>query len=359
MNTGDRIMPDIRTKLQKYAQKWNPPDNWEKITTIEAHTEGEPLRVIISGYPALQGKTILERRRFAKDNLDFLRTSLMWEPRGHADMYGCIITPAVSPTADFGVIFLHNEGYSTMCGHGIIGVTKVVLEIGLIPMKSPITTVKIDAPAGMITSYARVENNHVKSVYFHNVPSFVLALDEVVDVPGLGEIRYDISFGGAFYAYVQAKDVGLKLIPNEYSQLIEKGMAIKRAVMKTRSIKHPFEKDLNFLYGTIFVGPPLSKGVDSRNVCIFAEGEVDRCPTGTGVGGRMAIHYKRGEIDLNQLMVIESILGSQFSGKVVETTTFGPHEAIIPEVEGRAYITGRNEFLIDHNDPLKNGFIFR
>ena len=336
-------MPDIRTKLKKCAQKWNPPDNWEKITTIDAHTEGEPLRVIISGYPELQGTTILEKRRFAKEYLDFFRTTLMWEPRGHADMYGCIITSAFSPTADFGVIFFHNEGYSTMCGHGIIGVTKIILEIGLIPMSSPITTVKIDTPAGLITAFARIEDNHVKSVYFHNVPSFVLALDEVVDVPGLGEISYDIAFGGAFYAYVQAKDAGLKLIPNEYSQLIEKGMAIKRAVMETRAIKHPFEQDLNFLYGTIFIGSPLSKGADSRNVCIFAGGEVDRCPTGTGVGGRMAIHYKRGEISINQSMIIESILGSQFSGKIIGTTKFGPYEAVIPEVEGSAYITGKNK----------------
>ncbi|MHA1968141.1 MAG: proline racemase family protein [Candidatus Hodarchaeales archaeon] len=352
-------MTDTSTYLKKSAQKWNPPDNWEKITTIDAHTEGEPLRVIISGYPELQGKTILEKRRFAKNNLDSFRTALMWEPRGHADMYGCIITPAITPNADFGVIFLHNEGYSTMCGHGIIGVTKIVLEIGLIPMSSPITTVKIDSPAGLITAYAKVENNQVKSVYFHNVPSFVLTLDEVVDVPGLGEIKYDIAFGGAFYAYVQAKDAELKLIPNEYSQLIEKGMAIKRAVMENRAIEHPFEEDLNFLYGTIFIGSPLTKGVDSRNVCIFAEGEVDRCPTGTGVGGRMAIHYTRGEIEINQPMIIESILGSQFSGKVVETTKFGPYEAVIPEVEGRAFITGKNEFLLDPNDPLKKGFIFR
>jgi trans-L-3-hydroxyproline dehydratase len=352
-------MKDIESKIEKLAEKWNPSDDWLGIRTIDAHTEGEPLRVITSGYPELQGNTILARRRFAKENLDHLRTALMWEPRGHADMYGCIITPAVSPEADMGVIFLHNEGYSTMCGHGIIGVTKVVLEIGLITMLSPVTTVKIDTPAGLITAYARIEANHVKSVYFHNVPSFVLALDANVDVPGLGNVKYDIAFGGAFYAYVQAEDVGVTLTPDDFGQLIKTGMDIKRTVMENHPITHPFETDLNFLYGTIFIGSPLNDGVDSRNVCIFAEGEVDRCPTGTGIGGRMAIHYKRGEIGINEPMVIESILGTKFTGKIVGTTRFGPHEAVIPEVEGSAYITGKNEFLIDPDDPLKNGFIFR
>lgn len=340
-------------------KNWTPPTDWLKITTIDAHTEGEPLRIIVDGYPDLPGDTILERRRYAKTHLDHLRTALMFEPRGHADMYGCIVTPPVSPQADIGVLFLHNEGYSTMCGHGIIAITKVVLETGLLPMKSPESTVKIDTPAGLVTAHARIVDGQVQSVYFHNVPSFVVALDEVVDVPGLGKIKYDLAFGGAFYAYVQAKHVGLTCAPDEFRQLIEKGMIIKRVVMESRAIPHPFEEDLSFLYGTIFITPPLGKGADSRNVCIFAEGEVDRCPTGTGVSGRMAIHHARGEIGINKPMVIESIIGSRFTGRVVETTTFGPHPAIIPEVEGTAHITGKHEFVIDPNDPLRDGFILR
>jgi len=339
--------------------KWTPPDNWLKITAIDAHTEGEPLRVIVGGFPELPGDTILTRRSYAMENMDFLRTALMWEPRGHADMYGCIITPAVTPGADFGVLFMHNEGFSTMCGHGIIGVTKVALETGMLPMNAPETTVKIDTPAGLVTAHAKVEKGRVKSVYFHNVPSFVLALDETVDVPGLGNVRYDMAFGGAFYAYVQADDVGLTCTPGNFRSLIEKGMDIKRAVIKNRPIIHPFEKDLNFLYGTIFISPPLSEGADSRNTCVFAEGEVDRSPCGTGVSGLMAIHHARGEIGLNEPMVIESIIGSKFIARVVETTNFGSHPAVIPEVEGKAYITGQNEFLIDPDDPLKHGFILR
>lgn len=375
---------------------WEPPADWLKITTIDAHTAGEPFRVITGGFPDLPGETILARRRYAKENLDHLRTALMWEPRGHADMYGCIVTPPVSPEADIGILFMHNEGYSTMCGHGIIGIVKVAIETGLLPMTAPETTVKIDAPAGLITAYARVVEGRVGSVYFHNVPSFVLALDETVNVPGLGKVRYDVAFGGAFYAYVQAKDVGLTCTPEDFRSLIEKGMAIKRAIMGSRPIPHPFEEDLSFLYGTIFISPPLdqenlaslaapvsgalrgdsaepsprgrgSERIDfpilqethSRNVCIFAEGEVDRCPTGTGVGGRLSIHHARGEVDLDQTIVIESIIGTRFAGRIVETTTFGPYPAIIPEVEGTAHITGRHEFLIDPTDPLRDGFILR
>lgn len=338
---------------------YQPPEHWQKITTIDAHTEGEPFRVITGGLPELKGDTILARRRYMRDHYDYLRTALMWEPRGHADMYGCIVTPPVSPEADFGVLFLHNEGYSSMCGHGIIAMTTIAVDTGLVPLEAPVTTVRIDSPAGLVTAHAKIVDRRVASVYFHNVPSFVLALDEEVELPGLGTIRYDIAFGGAFYAYVDADQLGLVTRPDDYGALIEKGMAIKNAVMARRPIPHPFEEDLSFLYGTIFIGAPHTPDAHSSNVCIFAEGEVDRCPTGTGVSGRLALHHARGEITVDQAIEIESILSTRFKGRVVRATTFGPHAAIIPEVEGRAWLTGRNEFWIDPDDPLKKGFVFR
>ena len=340
-------------------KNWSPPDDWIKISTLDAHTEGEPFRVITAGFPDVPGQTMVERRRYAREHLDDLRRALMWEPRGHADMYGCIVTPPASPEADIGVLFMHNEGFSTMCGHGIIGITKVALETGLLPMQAPETTVKIDTPAGLVTAYARVRDQQVQSVFFHNVPSFVVALDETVQVPGLGEVRYDLAFGGAFYVYVQAQTVDVKCDPAHFRMLIEKGMAIKQAVMASRPIVHPFEPDLGLLYGTIFIEPAREAGVHSRNVCVFADGEVDRCPTGTGVSGRLAIHHARGEIGLREPIVIESIIGTRFTCQIVETTTFGPYAAIIPEVEGRAFITGRHEFYLDPQDPLRHGFMLR
>ncbi|MCP3951003.1 MAG: proline racemase family protein, partial [Desulfobacterales bacterium] len=217
----------------------------------------------------------------------------------------------------------------------------------------------IDSPAGLVTAHAKMVDRRVASVYFHNVPSFVLALDETVAVPGLGQVRYDIAFGGAFYAYVNAVEVGVGTGPDDYGALIEKGMAIKNAVMASRPIRHPFEEDLSFLYGTIFIGEPHTIDAHSSNVCIFAQGEVDRCPTGTGVSGRLALHHARGEIQVDQIIEVESILSTRFKGRVVETTTFGSHAAIIPEVEGHAWLTGQNEFWIDPEDPLKKGFVFR
>jgi len=341
------------------VKDWQPPENWLKITTIDAHAAGEPFRVITGGLPDLPGASILARRRYMKNQLDHLRTALMWEPRGHADMYGCIVTQPVTPDADFGILFLHNEGYSTMCGHGIIAIVKVALATGLVPAVAPETTIRIDAPAGLVTAHARIAEEKIQSIFFENVPSFVLALDEVIEVPGIGSVSYDIAFGGAFYAYVQAASIGLTCTPQDFPNLVQKGMAIKRAIMANREIPHPFEADLSLLYGTIFTGPAESPDADSRHVCIFAEGEVDRSPTGTGVSGRLAIHYARRQVNIGQNITIESIIGTRFSGRIIRETTFGPHAAVIPQVEGTAYITGRHEFLIDPDDPLKEGFILR
>jgi len=343
----------------KKIAEWNHPEEWIEIETIDAHTAGEPLRIVLSGLPEIKGATILEKRRYMKENLDHYRTALMFEPRGHADMYGCIITPPVTSEADFGVVFMHNEGYSTMCGHGIIAVTKVVLETGMFEMVEPVTQIKIDSPAGLITSHARIKDGKVESVYFHNVPSFLYKKDLTVDVPSLGKINFDIAYGGAFYAYVKADQLGLSMHEREFRELIEKGMLVKHAVMENFEIKHPFDDDLSFLYGTIFYGAPLTENSDSRNVCIFAEGEVDRSPTGTGVSARAALHYAKKELKFNEPMIIESIIGTKFSTKVISETIFGEHEAVIPEVEGNAFITGKNVFYINPADPLQKGFILR
>ena len=340
-------------------KNWNPPDGWIEIQTIDSHTEGEPLRIILSGYPALKGKTLLEKRTNAHRLHDELRKTLIWEPRGHRDMYGAIIVEPDTPDADFGVIFIHNEGYSTGCGHAVIALTKVFVETGLIPMNEPETEVKMDVPSGFIKSYAKVKNGQVTGVRFENVPSFVQSLDTEIDVPGIGKINYDLAFGGAFYAFVDVAQLGLDCTSKYQNQLIETGIKIKHAVMDSVKMIHPLEPDMNFLYGTIFTGVSKNPNYHSRNVCIFAEGEVDRSPTGTGVSARAAILHAKDEIKLGESIIIESIIGSTFSVKVVETTTFGNYDAVIPEVSGNAYITGKNTFWINPEDPLKNGFILR
>lgn len=341
-------------------QNWKPPSDWLRITTIDAHTAGEPLRIITSGFPELPGDTILAKRQYARTYHDNLRKALMWEPRGHADMYGCILTPPVTPDGDVGVLFIHNEGFSTMCGHGIIGLVKVGVETGYFATSGAQTVIKIDTPAGRVTATAHMEAGHVQRVSFLNVPSFLLERDCVVQVGGIGAVRYDLAFGGAFYAYVDADELGLTLNDRSQALLIDVGMRIKRAVMQSHSFAHPTESaDLNFLYGTIFVSMNTTSGAHSRNVCVFAEGEVDRSPTGTGVSGRAAIHHARGELPLGETLTIESIIGSAFTVRAAQAVRVGDLDAIIPEVGGTAHITGVHEFVFDPQDPLRDGFILR
>jgi proline racemase len=335
---------------------WTPRSDWIRIETIDAHAAGEPLRVVTGGLPPIPGDTILEKRRYARENLEHLRRALMFEPRGHADMYGCFLTDPVTPDGDLGVLFIHNEGYSTMCGHGVIALVTVLLETGML---EPREVIRLDTPAGRVTAKAHLDGQRVRSVAFRNVPSFAYKLDQKVDVPGIGNVRYDIGFGGAFYAYCKAEDLGVRIVPDELRKLIEAGMAVKRAVMASLEIKHPFEEDLGFLYGTIIDSEHQGDGANSRNVCIFAESEADRSPTGTGVSGRVALEHAKGRLVLGEPFVIESLIGTRFTGRVVRETEFGGYDAVIPEVEGNAWITGRHEFLIAPDDPLKEGFILR
>ncbi|MDA1102423.1 MAG: proline racemase family protein [Gemmatimonadetes bacterium] len=347
------------TELARRLADWSPPADWRRVVAVDAHTEGEPLRVILSGFPELRGESVLARRREARLEHDGVRRALMLEPRGHADMYGCIVMPPVTSDADLAVLFTHNEGFSTMCGHGIIGLTTVLLECGLMDVVEPVTPVGIDTPAGFVRATASVEKGRVSRVSFVNVPSFVERLDAEVDVEGVGSVRYDLAYGGAFYAYVEATDFDLRLMPNETPRLIDLGRRIKASVQSEAPPEHPEDPELGFLYGTIFVGAALEPGGHSRNVCVFADGEVDRSPTGTGVCGRLAIHYARDEIGLDEDIVVESILGTRFTGRVVGTGRVGEYAAIVPEVSGRAHVIGRNEIFIDPDDPLAEGFSLR
>ena len=335
------------------------PADWGRFTTVDLHTAGEPLRVITSGLPEIPGETILARRRWAEENLEPVRRALMLEPRGHADMYGCILMPPTTSDGDVGVLFLHNQGYSTMCGHGIIGLVKAGVEAGLFDFDPRDPIVRIDTPAGRVTATAHLVGGRVESVSFENVPSFLLHRDLVVDVPGIGEVRYDVGYGGAFYAYVEAEEIDLELVPESFSRIVHCGEEIKRAAQKATPLIHPVgDEDLNFFYGTIFTGPALG-GAHSRNVCVFADGEVDRSPTGTGVSGRVAVHHARNELALGECITIESLIGTTFEVEALRECELGSISGVIPRVTGSAFITGRHEFLIDPSDPLSEGVFLR
>jgi proline racemase len=353
------------------------------LKTIDAHAAGEPLRLIVDGFPSPRGKTMLEKRAWVSRHSDHLRRALMLEPRGHADMYGAILTEPVMPGSHAGVLFMHNEGYSTMCGHGVIAVTTIALERGLIMPGQDGGAVVYDSPAGTIRARARWAGlpteaqsakvggagragaaegagqttvaARVESVSFVNVPSFVLHGGLSVKLASR-QIRVDVAFGGAFYAIVDSEAVGLPIDAAHLPELRRVGMEIKEAIESVHDITHPLERGLQGIYGTIFTGPPSDEGADLRNVTVFADAEVDRSPCGTGTAAVMAVVEAMGLLSDTKPFVHESLIGTRFSGRVSARTVVGDLEAIVPEIEGSAWITGEHTFLVDDDDPLKNGF---
>jgi len=303
---------------------------YTKITTLDMHTGGEPLRIVLEGYPTMKQQPILKTRRNLKEQYDDLRKAIMWEPRGHADMYGLLKVPAERKDSDFGVIFMHNEGYSTMCGHATIAIAKAAVMLGWVKATPPVTTLKIDAPCGQLKAYVKQkEDGEIEEVSFENVPSFYVG-SFTVDIPELGIIQYDLAYGGAFYAYIKVDQLNITCHTKHYLEMIRLGRIIKHIIMKTNDqIIHPYEKDLSFLYGTIFIEASKKPGIHSKNVCVFADGEVDRCATGSGVSGRAAIHFTKGELALNETITIESIINTTLSVSPVKTVEYGKYKQAV------------------------------
>jgi proline racemase len=333
-------------------------------TTIDAHTAGEPLRIITSGLPFIPGATILERRRYVREHLDNVRQTLMLEPRGHADMYGAILTPPVSSGADFGVIFLHNEGYSSMCGHGVIALATVAVATGMVVAKIGETRVGMDTPAGFVEAFIEWDGRNVGRVRFRNVPSFVYRSNLEIQTASFGKLLVDVVFGGAFYAYLNAAQASLEVRPSDYANLIKLGHEVKHAVEAVCEVVHPLEPELRGIYGAMIDGQAFSSSENSAeirqsNVCVFADRQVDRSPTGTGTAGRVAQLFSQGKLAMGQTLINESIVGTAFEGRVLEKTRVADFPAVIPEVSGRASITGYHTFVVDVDDPLPNGFFLR
>ena len=348
------IEPEV---LREKSAAWNPPTGWMRLRTVESHTGGEPLRLVVEGWPKIPGRTMLAKRRHAKEHHDNLRRLIMREPRGHWDMYGAILTEPVTEGSDFGVLFMHNEGFSTMCGHGVIAIVTTLLETKAITLRGRRKRIRLDTPAGRVIAEPHVKGDVVKSVSFENVPSFVLAKDQYVDVEGLGSVRYDLVFGGAFYAYCDSRDLNVALTPDYSRRLVDVGIRIKQAVMRRAKIQHPLDKDLGFLYGTIISKRVDSSSADIRNVCVFADGQIDRSPCGTGVSGHVALEHLRGSLPIGRTVAVESITGSVFRGTAVREVKVGRHEAVVPRIEGSAWTSGQSEFWLDPRDTFDEGFI--
>ncbi len=329
------------------------------ISVIDAHTAGEPIRVVTSGIPQIKGSTMLEKMKFFAEHYDNIRCMLLKEPRGHKDMFGAVLVPPPTDDADLAVLFMHNEGMSTMCGHGTIGTVKTAAETGLINVHEGENIINIDAPAGRLTASALVENGRVKNVAFCNVPSFVYKKEITIPVDGIGDVSCAISYGGAFYVFVEQEKLGLEVLPENTSELVKRAMEIKNWANANLDVVHPENPEINGIYGVIITAPVTKTeyGCSSRQICVFAEGSVDRSPCGSGTSARMALLCSRGELNIGERFLASSIIDTKFTGTVLEAANVGEYSAIVPKIAGPAWITGFTQFVLDSEDPLPEGFL--
>ena len=329
-----------------------------EITTTEMHTGGEPVRIVESGYPPIPGETILDKRRYVRDNLDHLRQVLMHEPRGHFDMYGVIPVEPDLPGADLAVLFMHNEGYSTMCGHATIALGRYAVDRGMVPVVEPETSVVIQCPCGPVVVSVEVRDGTAGRARFQSVVAFAFALDHKVQVEGYGTIRCDIGYGGAFYAVADASEFGLDVHKSKARDLVDAATALTEAARRDVVLTHPHHDDLAHLYGSILTDG-VEEGGTSANICVFADSQVDRSPTGSGVTARMALRYARDQVTIGETRTFESFVGSTMTGLVVTEQTVGALPGVVVEVGGMAYYTGTASFVVEPEDPFGTGFLVR
>ncbi|WP_178412038.1 proline racemase [Peptostreptococcaceae bacterium] len=329
------------------------------IQAIDSHTAGEATRIVVGGIPNIKGNTMPEKKQYLEDHLDHIRTAIMLEPRGHNDMFGSVMTQPCDPDADFGIIFMDGGGYLNMCGHGSIGAMTVAVETGVVPMEEPVTKVVMEAPAGIIKGDVKVENGKVQSVSIFNVPAFLYKKDQEVELPGVGKVKFDISFGGSFFAIVHASQLGLKIEPKNAAKLTDMAMELRDIINREIEIQHPTLEHIKTVDLVEIWDEPTNEKATYKNVVIFGQGQVDRSPCGTGTSAKLATLHARGELKEGEKFVYESILGTLFEGEIVGTTKVGEFDAVLPKITGSAYMTGFNNFLIDEDDPVKYGFILK
>jgi proline racemase len=325
---------------------------------VDSHTEGMPTRVITGGVGVLPGQTMADRRRYLMSERDDLRTLLMYEPRGHAAMSGAILQPPCRPDADAGVVFIEVSGCLPMCGHGTIGVATVLVETGMVEVKEPVTQIRLDTPAGLVEASVEVEDGRAAAVTIRNVPAYLHLRDAGVTVPGLGELRLDLAWGGNFYAVLPASDVGLDVRPEYHDELVAAGLAVMTAVNEQLSFAHPEQPDIDECHHVIFTAPGDDR-VSARGATSIHPGWIDRSPCGTGTSARMAQLHQRGHLGLHEDFVHASLIGSVFTGRLVEATRVGEFPAVVPTVRGRAWVTGLASYMLDPDDPFPAGFLIR
>jgi proline racemase len=323
---------------------------------VDSHTEGMPTRVVVGGVGVLPGATMEERRQYIVNEADHLRTWLMYEPHGHSAMSGSILQPPTRPDADWGVVYIEVSGCLPMCGHGTIGTATVLVETGMVEVTEPVTVIRLDTPAGLVIARVQVEGTQAKSVTIENVPSFVTELDAIVEVPGIGEVRYDMAYGGNFYAIVELSELGQEFGKEHAPELLELGLSIMNAINDTNPPVHPDNPAIDHVHHVQLVAAH-STAQHSRHAMAIYPGWFDRSPCGTGTSARIAQLVARGQLAIGEPLINESIIGTRFTGRAIGTTTVSGVPAILPEITGRAWITGTSQHMLAPDDPFPAGFL--
>ena len=326
------------------------------IHTVESHTEGMPTRVVVGGVAPIPGNSMFERRAYFLEHMDDLRTLLMYEPRGHSAMSGAILQPSTRPDADWGVLYIEVSGCLPMCGHGTIGVATVLVETGMVEVVEPITTVRLDTPAGLVVVDVQVAHGKAENVTITNVASFTLGLDQKVNVPGFGEVTYDMAYGGNFYAIIDADQVGIEFKRENGQRFLDAGLAISDAINAQNPPVHPENPEIKLCHHVDFIAPG-SNALHWKNAMAIHPGWFDRSPCGTGTSARMAQMVTRGLMQDSDTLINESWIGSQFQGRIAGHAKVGTFDAIIPTITGRAWVMGTAQWRLDPQDPFPAGFL--
>lgn len=326
------------------------------IFTVDSHVMGEPLRIVVGGIPFLRGNSINEKKEYFIKHFDYIRRALILEPRGHDNMFGAILCEPVSKIADIGIFFMHTDGYLNMCGHGAIGAATTIVQMGLINKKiDKITEIVLETPSGLVYAYVHVENGSVKDVSFRNVPSFVLYNNLKIPFPSIGDVSVDIVYGGNFFGLVSSKELSIEVRQENVPKLISYGMRLRKIINEKIDIYHPGNKNFNKIELIEIYETKDSDKLSNKNCVVFGHNQIDRSPCGSGTSSILTLKYFNNDIKLNELFVNESIIGTKFTGHVVEEAKVGNFDGVITEIQGKAFITGNHHFIIDSNDPLQEG----
>jgi proline racemase len=337
---------------------WNKKMEFTRlIQTIDTHTAGEPTRIVTSGLPPLPGTTMAEKRQFFASNLDYVRTFLTQEPRGHSAMHVAVLTTPTHPDADAAGLIMNSFGFLNMCGHGTLGVATALVELGMVPVSEPVTYLNFETLGGLIPLRIEVSGRSVRNITFRNLPAFSYQHDIQLEVPSIGQLTVDIVYGGLWYAVVEAEQLGLTVASAHIDDLLQLGVLIRDTLNKQVEVRHPETGQRERVELIIYVGPPDNAEAHGKNVVTMGRHIYDRSPGGTGTSARMVNLWARGKLELGEEFIHESIIGTTFRGRLVEETVIGEQKAVIPEITGRAFITGMHQFVLTANDPLSEGFL--